>query len=649
MKDMERQKFENDFKDAFEQAGITPSDNLWTGIELDLEKAESKKMKRTLFMYKLMAAASITFAMFVAGAYYYAGFTNSNRDLAENTIGNNKNTESPRTLTSVTPTQDSKDNNTVVSTSPDKTSTGSDEANENANNISPAVSNETSTYTNRKVEKENAKHVTQTLAANNSVKANTSKNKENYSEANGENRKVDNSNEEERIATLTANNSDGVNSGKDKNTKANNENSKVEKGNDEHTATSTLAANNSDKDNTSRNKENYSNPGSENGKVENGEHVATSALAGNNFDRENSVNNKENYSIRSSDEKLIKHDETDVALANANKIRNANDVNSVLNNDKESDLIKVSLNDKKLPPIIQVKKVELDFPSTPKPDPFAVMMAKLELREKELMEEETPKKKKKTTRTEKLWTSVGFAAGSFNGSSHTTSNGSAVTSAKSLMSSGFNSTTSSRIASNESSASGSSYSMGLNLGTKITNRWIMQGGVNYLMQNSSYQTNVVVSPSDLSSFRAASIAEVKTANSGASSDKVVSTAMYNVNNNSQFVSIPVQAGYLAVNRKVGFQINAGVSTDLFLKNIKDPQGVAIETTTQGRGSDSPYRPLNFSGLFGTELSYKLGQHYRLAINPGLRYPFNSIYKSGVGVTSNPLTMDIGMRFRYIFR
>jgi len=296
MKDMERQKFENDFKDAFEQAGITPSDNLWTGIELDLEKAESKKMKRTLFMYKLMAAASITFAMFVAGAYYYAGFTSSNRDLAENTIGNSKNTESPQTLTSVTPTQDSKDNSTVVSTSPDNTSTGGDEANENANDISPAVSNETSTNNaNRKVEKENAKHATQTLTANNSVK-----------EADRENGKVDNSNEEERIATLTANNSDGVNSGKDKNTKATNENRKVEKGND--------------KDNTSTNKENYSNPGRENGKVENGDHIATSALTADNFDRDNSVNNKEKYSTRSSDEKLIKHDQTDVALADANKI-----------------------------------------------------------------------------------------------------------------------------------------------------------------------------------------------------------------------------------------------------------------------------------------------------------------------------------------
>ncbi|HTJ51062.1 MAG TPA: outer membrane beta-barrel protein [Cyclobacteriaceae bacterium] len=649
MKDMERQKFENDFKDAFEQAGITPSDNLWTGIELDLEKAESKKMRRTLLVYKLMAAASITFAMFVAGAYYYAGFTNSNRDLAGNTLANNNRyTESPKAVTSATPTQES--GNSVVSTSPDKALPGNDESHEDINSTTTEIGDETNTNNaNRNVEIENAKDVaTPTLAANNSDRAKTIRDK-NSNAING-NKKNENGNEEERIvtSTLAVNNSDRANAIENKNSK--NKNKKVENVNvEESIVTSTLAANTSDKNNTSTNKENAN---SENRNIENanGEHIATSTLAVNTSDRDNS-GNKENYSTRSS-EKLVKN-ETGIAIADANKVSNSNDVNAVLNkeNNKKDELAELSLNDKKLPPIVKVKKVELDFPSTPKPDPFAVMMAKLELREKELMEEGEPKKKekKKTNRSEKLWTSVGFAAGSFNSSSHTSSNGSAVTSAQSLMSNGFNSATSSRVASNESSASGASYSMGLNLGTKITNRWIMQGGVNYLMQNSSYQTNFVVTPSDLSSFRAASIAEFKTANSGASSDKVVSTAMYNVNNNSQFVSIPVQAGYLAVNRKVGFQINAGVSTDLFLKNIKDPQGVDIETTTQGRGSDSPYRPLNFSGLFGTELSYKLGQHYRLAINPGLRYPFNSIYKSGVGVTSNPLTMDIGMRFRYIFR
>src|SRR6186713_2305903 len=74
MKDMERQEFERDLRDAFRDAEVSPSDRLWTNIELDLEKAEGGQMKKRLFYYKLMAAASISFAICVAGAgaYFYS-------------------------------------------------------------------------------------------------------------------------------------------------------------------------------------------------------------------------------------------------------------------------------------------------------------------------------------------------------------------------------------------------------------------------------------------------------------------------------------------------------------------------------------------------------------------------------------------------
>jgi hypothetical protein len=97
-----------------------------------------------------------------------------------------------------------------------------------------------------------------------------------------------------------------------------------------------------------------------------------------------------------------------------------------------------------------------------------------------------------------------------------------------------------------------------------------------------------------------------------------------------------------------WQLNAGVSTDLFIQNTIDPKG-NIEKTTSGAGDESPFRTVNFSGLIGSEVSYRFGDHYRLGINPGLRYPLNSIYKDNLGLESTPLTFDIGLRFRYIFK
>jgi hypothetical protein len=208
-----------------------------------------------------------------------------------------------------------------------------------------------------------------------------------------------------------------------------------------------------------------------------------------------------------------------------------------------------------------------------------------------------------------------------------------------------------QIADQEAKASGLSYSMGVNIGTKLAERWVLQGGVNYLTHSSDYTAdNAVVSP-NFQSFRPASTNELLKSDQAAA-DNIIYTAPYNINNSLRYLSIPMQAGYLLVNKTFGVQLNAGVATDLFLQNtVKadgDKVGAKIDNTTQSSGSDSPYRSFNLSGLFGTEFSYRFGEHYRVALNPGIRYPFNTIYKSNLGVQASPFTFDVGLRFRYIF-
>ena len=85
MNDMERRKFEDSFQDAFKDAEASPSENVWTNIELDLEKADGDKMKRRLVFFKTLAAASIVFAMCVAGIGYYVFQRSEMGNLAEGT------------------------------------------------------------------------------------------------------------------------------------------------------------------------------------------------------------------------------------------------------------------------------------------------------------------------------------------------------------------------------------------------------------------------------------------------------------------------------------------------------------------------------------------------------------------------------------
>jgi hypothetical protein len=298
----------------------------------------------------------------------------------------------------------------------------------------------------------------------------------------------------------------------------------------------------------------------------------------------------------------------------------------------------VSLRNQRLPSLYSITPVQLNLPKKEEADPGQLLLQRLAYEEKMLNAE----KEKKEKQDERIWTSVGFAAGSFNnvGPGNT---------ASAVNSNSFQilNAAQSSIA-NETNATGSSYSVNVNVGGRVAKRWIVQGGINYLTQSSDYSTNAVVVADQ--SYSAPSLAELnKNAVPNLDGVNFVTTPEYSINNNLQFFSLPVMAGYLIVDRDVGWQLNTGISTDLFIQNVVTPDNDNLSKTTNGRGDESPYRPYNFSGLIGTEFSYRVANRYRIALNPGIRYPFNSIYKSEVGIDTTPVTFDVALKFRYIFQ
>jgi hypothetical protein len=242
---------------------------------------------------------------------------------------------------------------------------------------------------------------------------------------------------------------------------------------------------------------------------------------------------------------------------------------------------------------------------------------------------------------ERFWTAVGFAAGTFNN---------ITPSSTSTPSTLLQSDAAGETAVSESNSSGQTYSVNLSVGSKISKRWVVHGGMSYISQSSDYTARSVVA-SDVNSspsFSVASINEFEKQADVNNLKTIRASTPYSVNNTIQIISLPVQAGYLVFERKLALQVNSGIATDLFLQNTLTPSADNLEKTTRGRGDDSPYRPVNFSGLVSTELSYKFASNYRISLSPGLRYPFSSIYKTDLGLRSTPLTFDVAVRFRYIF-
>lgn len=237
---------------------------------------------------------------------------------------------------------------------------------------------------------------------------------------------------------------------------------------------------------------------------------------------------------------------------------------------------------------------------------------------------------------EDLWASVGASAGNYSPKANFNSY------AMASPASGAGYLSNSAAASN-SYSQGSAYSVGLNLAKRVSNHWVVQGGLSYLNQSIGYTSNfATVSAGNKSAF----VADYATRLQNAST--LTLTNPYEINSVNQFVSLPVQAGYLLVDRKVGWQLNTGLATDIFLQNTLTDKSGQLDKYSEGAGEDSPYRTLSWSALMSTELSYKVGTQYRVSLAPGLRYTMSPVLKSDVG-SGNPIVWDIGFRFRYIFK
>ncbi|HEX5171631.1 MAG TPA: outer membrane beta-barrel protein [Cyclobacteriaceae bacterium] len=478
---MERQKFEDSFREAFNKAEVSPSENVWTNIELDLERLEGGKMKRRILFYKFVAAASVAFAMAIGGIGYF--YVRSTERSADNSIAVN----------------DKKSN----SSNSDQLSVPGSELNQ------------------------------------------------------------------QESSTMMADN-------------AQSDHGNVKEKTDEHDAGS------------------------------NGQNINT--------------HSRQHEGI----ERLSANSTEKIAATNGKTV--SDPVSSYASLSPENIGEEQAPYERKLPALVRQRKFELYFPKT-EPDEFDLMLAREEWKEKQ----------SKKSSYEKVWTSVGFTAGSFAGGS--SGAGAAILNTANT---GFQSYSISNTLSNEASASGVAYSVGVNVGTRLSKRWILQGGLNYLTQSSNYTSDALVT-TDFQNYSAANSAELTKLTDRSSSAKVVPASPYSVNNNLQFLSVPLQAGYVVLNHAFAIQLNGGVSTDLFLQSTITPENGSLDKVSNGRGDDSPYRPVNFSGLIGTEFSYRFAERYRLSLAPGIRYPFGSIYKSETGLQANPVTLDVGLRFRYIFQ
>jgi hypothetical protein len=252
--------------------------------------------------------------------------------------------------------------------------------------------------------------------------------------------------------------------------------------------------------------------------------------------------------------------------------------------------------------------------------------------------------KKKPNLFENQWASVGFGAGSYN--SGVGGNTLTQTSATKTGPSGFSALQADQSTTRDEKVKpGASMSMTISAGKRFFKRWILQGGISYMNQSTtSTASTVTAAPAN----QAALDGKFSGSNAPENTNSVTYTTESDINSNYQFLSIPVQAGYMIIDRKFGLQINGGVAPDFFLKSSVYDEATKTETVNSATGTNDTFKSISLAGLGGIELSYRFSKHYRISLVPGFRYSFTQVYKENSLASSKPFVADIGLRFRYVF-
>lgn len=190
-----------------------------------------------------------------------------------------------------------------------------------------------------------------------------------------------------------------------------------------------------------------------------------------------------------------------------------------------------------------------------------------------------------------------------------------------------------RLASTTMETNGSSFSTGVQVGTRLGRRWVMQSGLGITTSRLDGFTNALE--------RVDGRANPVFYHPRFGGD-VSYTSSIPIRNQLQFITIPVQIGYRLVDRKVGWVLLSGVNAQfLFSQKIISP-------FDDYKLTDSPYRSFYPELNLGTEVNYRFMDHYQLGIQAGAGVGLSPLTKPEAPFHWQPSQRSVGIFIRYVF-
>ncbi len=195
-----------------------------------------------------------------------------------------------------------------------------------------------------------------------------------------------------------------------------------------------------------------------------------------------------------------------------------------------------------------------------------------------------------------------------------------------------------------------SFTVGLNAGIVINDRWNIKSGLQFGNYRSSSTSGTVMrdrNSDKLYPFHGAS------SSTAISDGRVFNvTSEYDIYNDFQILSIPLMASYKVLDRKLDIALVAGATADFILRNTLRGGSDQINDVTFDQNDEQSYKSIFASGIAGIEFSYPFADKYALSIMPTYKRALSNVtvdndsYKATFN--SRPAFMGLNMSLAYLF-
>lgn len=258
--------------------------------------------------------------------------------------------------------------------------------------------------------------------------------------------------------------------------------------------------------------------------------------------------------------------------------------------------------------------------------------------------------KKDKNREFNMWAGVSFSSGSFDPGTVSSSGSNALASQDALEFSqdGFNATSTRQ--GSVPSEIGSSYSAGLDVGGMVAEKVIISSGIHYLNVTSNTTSDLFVTDPNSNESRALFVNNLNDASIRSAvrdGSLVVSKGNAQFQNQFNYLTIPIKAGYILYDRKINLILNSGITTNFLINNqLQSSSGDVL--LFDNNTNDGAYRSVYFNMLTSIEIGYRLKDKYYISLEPNYRRALSNFTTEDSGFNGKPTNVGLSVGMKYIF-